>query len=328
MSEAQHVFEKLTPEFIMDAIESRGYRCDCRTLTLNSYENRVYQVGIEEGEPLIAKFYRPERWSDEQIIEEHRFCFELVEHELPVVAPLTGDQGESLFDYEGHRFALYPRQGGHAPEFDNLDNLLIMGRLLGRMHSIGATDSFKHRPSLDVETFGHKSVELIGEQFMPDDFKSNYQLLAKDLLQMVEERFATLPDVRTIRTHGDCHPGNILWRNDNPHLVDLDDARTAPAIQDVWMMLSGDRQRQTAQLAEIVDGYNEFFDFDPRELLLIEAFRSLRILHHTAWLARRWDDPTFPRHFPWFNTPRYWGEHILELREQIAALNEPVLQVM
>jgi Ser/Thr protein kinase RdoA (MazF antagonist) len=328
MSQVPHVFEKLTPEFIMDAIESRGYLCDCRTLTLNSYENRVYQVGIEEGEPLIAKFYRPQRWSDEQIIEEHEFCFELVEQELPVVAPLRGEQGESLFYYEGHRFALYPRQGGHAPEFDNLDNLLIMGRLLGRIHNIGSTSKFIHRPSLDIETFGHASVALIGEKFMPDEYKSNYLTLAADLLQGVEERFALYPDVRTIRTHGDCHPGNILWRNDIPNLVDLDDARTAPAIQDVWMMLSGDRARQTAQLAEIVDGYNEFFDFNPRELLLIEALRSLRILHHTAWLARRWDDPTFPRHFPWFNTPRYWGEHILELREQIAALNEPVLQVM
>lgn len=178
MNKLQHVFEKLTPEFIMDAIESRGYRCDCRTLTLNSYENRVYQVGIEDGEPLIAKFYRPERWSDEQIVEEHRFCFELIEQELPVVAPLKDEQGDSLFSYEGHRFALYPRQGGHAPEFDNLDNLLIMGRLLGRIHSIGATDQFRYRPSLDIETFGRKSVELIGERFISPEYKEHYRVLS------------------------------------------------------------------------------------------------------------------------------------------------------
>ncbi|MBE0501036.1 MAG: serine/threonine protein kinase [Desulfuromonadales bacterium] len=328
MSDTPHPFEKLTPEFIMDAIESRGYLCDCRTLTLNSYENRVYQIGIEEGVPLIAKFYRPGRWSDEQILEEHQFCFELVEQELPVVAPLRDAKGDSLFHYEGHRFALYLRQGGHAPEFDNLDNLLIMGRLLGRIHSIGSIRHFLHRPKLDIEIFGDASVELIGERFIPEEYKANYLALAADLLQGVRGKFASLADVRTIRTHGDCHPGNILWRNDIPNLVDLDDARTAPAIQDLWMMLSGDRERQTLQLAEIVDGYNEFFHFDRRELVLIEPLRSLRILHHTAWLARRWDDPTFPHHFPWFNTPRYWGEHILALREQIAALNEPVLQLI
>ena len=207
MSESAHVFEKLTPEFIMDAIESRGYRCDCRTLTLNSYENRVYQVGIEDGQPLIAKFYRPARWSDEQILEEHRFCFELVEQELPVVAPLRDAEGGSLFFYQGHRFALYPRQGGHAPEFDNLDNLLIMGRLLGRIHNIGSTGRFIHRPRLDIETFGTKSVALIGERFIAPEYRESYLTLAADLLQRVEERFALYPDVRTLRTHGDCHAG-------------------------------------------------------------------------------------------------------------------------
>lgn len=327
MTDKQHSFQALSPSYIMDAVESCGYVCDCRTLTLNSYENRVYQVGLEEGAPLIAKFYRPERWSVEQILEEHQFCFELVEHELPVVAPLVNDQGESLFVHGPYRFALFPRQGGHAPELDNLDNLLILGRLLGRIHSVGALRPFQHRPRLDCQSYGHDSVALISESFVPPETKANYDALTTDLLQAIETIFADTIDLRYLRAHGDCHGGNILWRDTAPHFVDFDDARMAPAIQDLWMMLSGDRGRQHAQLAELVEGYNEFFDFQPRELRLIEALRSLRMLYFSAWLASRWHDPTFPHHFAWFNTPRYWGDHILELREQIAALNEPLLQL-
>jgi len=323
-----HPFENLTPSFIMDAVESCGFLCDCRTFALNSYENRVYQVGIEAKEPLIVKFYRPQRWTDEQILEEHHFCFELAGNELPVVAPIVNDRGESLFHYQGFRFALYPRQGGHAPEFDNLDNLLIMGRTIGRMHAIAATGSFAHRPRIDCSTFGHDSVELISDRFILPEYKSNYDALSRDLLQILDEIFSRHTEIAFIRTHGDCHAGNVLWRYDAPHFVDFDDARSAPAIQDIWMMLSGDRARQTAQLAEIVDGYNEFYDFHPRELHLVEALRTLRILHYCAWLARRWEDPAFPHHFPWFNTTRYWGEHILQLREQMAALQEPPLEVM
>ena len=311
----------------MDAVESCGFLCDCRTFALNSYENRVYQVGIEEGEPLIVKFYRPERWSNEQSIEEHQFCFELAENELPVVAPIINDESESLFDYNGFRFAIYPRQGGHAPEFDNLDNLLILGRTLGRMHAIAAPGSFKYRPRIDCASFGHSSVELISEQFIIPEYKNSYNALTRDLLQALDEIFDRANETPLIRTHGDCHAGNILWRYTAPHFVDFDDARSAPAIQDIWMMLSGDRPRQTAQLAEIVEGYNEFYDFRPRELRLVEALRTLRILHYCAWLARRWDDPAFPHHFPWFNTTQYWGEHILQLREQISALQEPLLEV-
>jgi len=323
----QHPFEALTPSFIMDAVESCGFVCDCRTFALNSYENRVYQVGIEDSPPLIVKFYRPLRWSDAQILEEHQFCFELCDHELPVVAPLVNDRNESLFNCCGFRFALYPRQGGRAPEFDNLDNLLIMGRTLGRMHAVAATRPFEHRPQLDCASFGHASVALISEKFIPPEYHANYDALTRDLLQAIGELFDDCSETPLIRTHGDCHAGNVLWRNEAPHFVDFDDARTAPAIQDLWMMLSGDRPRQMAQLAEIVEGYNEFYDFRPHELRLIEALRSLRILHHSAWLARRWADPAFPHHFPWFNTVRYWGEQILQLREQIAALNEPPLQL-
>ncbi len=327
MPESPHPFQILTPSFIMDAVESQGFLCDCRTLALNSYENRVYQVGIEEGEPLIAKFYRPGRWSDAQIVEEHDFCSELAEHELPVVAPLRNATGESLFHHGGFRFALYPRQGGHAPEFDNLDNLLVLGRLLGRMHRIGAVRPFVHRPALDSKSFGHASVAFIVAHSLPEEYRESYLGVTGQLLEMVDAAVAGAGLIRPIRVHGDCHSGNILWRGDAPHFVDFDDARTAPAVQDLWMMLSGDRPRQTAQLEALLEGYREFFDFDPRELCLIEALRALRMLHHSAWLARRWKDPAFPAAFPWFNTVRYWGEQILALREQLAAIAEPALEL-
>jgi len=327
MHEKQHPFHTLTPNFIMDAVESQGYRCDCRTSALNSYENRVYQVGIEEGKPLIAKFYRPGRWSDAQIMEEHRFSLELAEHELSVVAPCLNEAGESLFHYRGFRFALYPRQGGHAPEFDNDENLLILGRMLGRIHSIGAVRPFEHRPALESRAFGYDSVALISERFIPQEYRVSYEAVTKQLLQAIDEAFASVPQLRYLRTHGDCHAGNILWRDDAPHFVDFDDARMAPAVQDLWMMLSGDRPRQLAQLAQLIKGYSEFRDFHPAELRLIEALRALRMLHYSAWLARRWDDPAFPIAFPWFNTVRYWGEHILQLREQLSALEEPPLEL-
>jgi Ser/Thr protein kinase RdoA (MazF antagonist) len=327
MPESPHPFQTLTPSFIMDAVESQGYRCDCRTSALNSYENRVYQVGVDEGQPLIAKFYRPGRWSDQQIIEEHQFCFELAEHELSVVAPSRNQAGESLFHFEGFRFALYPRQGGHAPEFDNDQNLVILGRMLGRIHSIGAIRPFEARPTLDSLSFGHQSVELINERFIPDEYRASYLAVTGQLLQAIDEIVAGVPQVRYIRSHGDCHAGNILWRDGAPHFVDFDDARMAPAVQDLWMMLSGERPRQLAQLAELIKGYREFYDFQPKELWLIEALRALRMLHYSAWLASRWEDPTFPRTFPWFNTVRYWGEHILQLREQLALLAEPPLEL-
>ena len=324
----EHPFDRLTPDFIMDAVESQGYRCDCRTFALNSYENRVYQVGIEDTEPIIAKFYRPDRWNDAQILEEHLLCFELTDHELPVVAPLKNSQDESLFEYNGFRFSLFPRQGGHAPELDNLHNLFTMGRLLGRIHLVGASRPFLQRPQLDSRSFGHESVKLISEQFIPAEYKAAYDSLTDDLLKAIDQIMARINNPRPIRVHGDCHSGNILWRNEAPHLVDFDDTRSAPAIQDLWMLLSGDRQRQMNQLSEIVEGYSEFYDFHPEELQLVEVLRTLRMLHYSAWLARRWEDPTFPRNFPWFNTPSYWGEHILELREQFAALQEEPLQLL
>lgn len=326
-SNTQHPFDALSPDFIMDAVESLGHHCDCRTYALNSYENRVYQVGVEDQPPLIVKFYRPDRWTDLQIQEEHDFCFELAEHELPVVVPLVDRKGHSLHRYGDFLFALYPRQGGHAPEFDNLDNLLTMGRMIGRMHAIGATRSFSHRPALTLASYGEESASLILNRFIPEDLKDVYRTLTDDLLNTLRQVFQDFGELTSIRTHCDCHSGNVLWRDDNPHFVDFDDARMAPAIQDLWMMLSGDRHRQRLQIAELVEGYDEFYGFSPRELVLIEPLRTLRMLHYSAWLANRWDDPAFPAHFPWFNSPQYWGEHILELREQYAILHEPPLEM-
>ena len=322
-----HPFDTLTPDLLIDAVESQGFLSDGGFLALNSYENRVYQIGIENKTPMIAKFYRPNRWTDEQIFEEHQFCFQLQEQELPVVCPWLNSEGKSISHHEGFRFALYERKGGRAPELDNLDNLFILGRLLGRFHGIGATQPFKFRPTLNVKNFGWDSYELISKDFMPKELSPAYDSLALDVLKAVDGILAGYGEIKNIRVHGDCHSGNILWRDDYPHFVDFDDARMAPAIQDIWMLLSGDREEQTAQITEIIQGYNEFYDFDYRQLRLIEVFRTLRIMHHSAWIARRWSDPAFPRAFSWFDSPRYWSDHILALREQLAALNEPPLEV-
>jgi Ser/Thr protein kinase RdoA (MazF antagonist) len=324
---SSHPFDALTPDLLIDAVESQGFVSDGRLIALNSYENRVYQIGIEGETPMIVKFYRPGRWTDDQIAEEHEFCFQLKEQELPVVCPWVNAQGDSLSHYSDFRFSLYERRGGRAPELDNLDNLFILGRLLGRFHGIGAAQPFVHRPTLDVDAFGRQSFQLISEQFISPELAPAYNSLATDVLARIDQILAGYGPVNNIRVHGDCHSGNVLWRNDNPHFVDFDDARMAPAVQDLWMLLSGDRQEQTMQMAELIEGYSEFYDFDYRELQLIEVLRTLRVMHHSAWIARRWSDPAFPRAFAWFDSPRYWSEHILILREQLAALNEPPLEV-
>ena len=322
-----HVFERLTPSLIFDAVERCGHITDGRLLALNSYENRVYQVGIDGKEPLIVKFYRPERWDYNQIKEEHQYCFELAQQELPVVCPLVDGRGESLHNNHDFKFSLYPRRGGYAPELDNLDNLLILGRLLGRFHAVGSSMDFKHRPKLDMDTFGWQSYDFISQYFMPPELSSAYETLARDLLDKCQKIIDDFDPINSIRVHGDCHSGNILWRDNNPHFVDFDDARMAPAVQDLWMLLSGDRQEQTAQIAQLVKGYSEFHHFNVGELALIEVFRTLRIMHHSAWIARRWQDPAFPRAFSWFGSVRYWSEHILMLREQYAALEEAPLNL-
>lgn len=319
-----HPFAALTPDLVLDAVESAGFLSDARVMALNSYENRVYQVGIEDQAPLIAKFYRPERWSDQAILEEHAFSFELVEAEVPVVAPISLN-GQSLFEHAGFRFALFERRGGHAPEPGNLDQMYRFGQLLGRLHAVASTQTFTHRETLDVANFGSASLATILEgQYVSKSLLPAYESVARDVLSLVEERFSQV-SYPLMRLHGDCHPGNLMYRDEVFHVVDLDDCRMGPAIQDLWMMLAGERQERLVQLSELVEGYNEFYDFNPNQLSLIEPLRALRILHHSAWIARRWDDPAFPKAFPWFAHERYWGDQILALREQLSALQEAPL---
>jgi Ser/Thr protein kinase RdoA (MazF antagonist) len=324
--ETSHPYSSLTPDLIMEAVDSLGLLCDGRLLALNSYENRVYQVGIDEESPLIAKFYRPERWSREQILEEHAFTLEMAALDIPVVPPIIHDD-QTLFHHAGFDFALYPRRGGHAPELDNLDNLVILGRHLGRIHRAGRQRPFGYRPTITIEDYGAHSHQFLLKSFIPEDLKEAYDTLCQDLLTRIRQIFHEVGAFQCLRLHGDCHAGNILWRDDLPNFVDFDDARMGPAIQDLWMMLSGDRMNQTLQLDALLEGYNEFAEFDFRELRLIESLRTLRLMHYNAWLGKRWDDPAFPKNFPWFNTPNFWSEHILELREQLALLDEPVLML-
>jgi len=322
----QQAFSTLGPDQVLDAVESMGYLCDGHLLALNSYENRVYQIGIEGQAPLIAKFYRPRRWSDAAILEEHAFTQSLSELEIPVVAPLGMDEGQSLFHVGLHRLAVFPRRGGRAPSLDDPLHLEQLGRFFARIHNLGAVQVFDHRSTIGIDNFGIQSYQyLLDSSFIPDSLRLAYRSLAEDLIKQIRSCYLRAGDVQQIRLHGDCHPGNILWTEAGPHIVDFDDACNGPAIQDLWMFLSGDRQYMTARLADLLAGYTEFRDFDPRELHLVEALRSLRMMHYAAWLARRWNDPAFPMAFPWFNTPRYWDEHILALREQAAMLDEPPL---
>ncbi len=325
---SEHPYSKLKPEHILDAIESLGYQCDGRINALNSYENRVYQIGVEDKHPIIAKFYRPDRWSEDQITEEHSFCFELANAEWPLVAPITHQKTESLHRYEHFFFTLFERAGGHAPELDDLDTLLVLGRSLGRLHAIGAERPFIHRPELTVLSYGIESREyLINNNCIPKSLLPAYDSLSQDLIKLIKALFEQV-DYKLIRLHGDCHPGNILWRDDKPTFVDFDDCRSGPAVQDLWMLLSGERKDRELQLDVILEGYEQFYEFNDSELILIEALRTLRMMHYAAWLAKRWADPAFPMAFPWFNTERYWGEHILELREQLAELQQAPLHRM
>ncbi|MCW8885565.1 MAG: serine/threonine protein kinase [Motiliproteus sp.] len=325
-----HPYESLTPDAVLDAVESLGYLSDARILALNSYENRVYQVGIEDqpAAPLIAKFYRPERWSEAQILEEHQFTQALLDGDLPVVPPIKDETGKSLHQHRQFSFALFLRRGGHAPELDNLDNLYILGRTMGRIHLIGQSQPFQHRPTIDIESFGHASRNyLLENRWLPEDQTYEYQRISEQLLEKIEDKFEQLENIKQIRLHGDCHPGNILWRESTPHFVDFDDCRMGPAIQDLWMLLSGDRNQQLLQINELIEGYEEFLPFNRAELNLVEPLRALRVMHYAAWLARRWEDPAFPTHFPWFNTHAYWMGHVMELQELCQAVDRPPLQV-
>ena len=317
-----HPYAALTPEVVLDAVAALGLRPDGRLLALSSYENRVYQIWLEEGPPVVAKFYRPGRWSEAQIDEEHAFAHELAEREIPVVAP------QSSSSFGGFRVAVYPRRGGRTPELGDPKTLEWIGRFLGRIHAVGAIRKFVHRESLTPQTFGHDPrAFLLKSALVPVDLIDAWKAITEQALQLVEACYARCPDAKAIRLHGDCHPGNILWTPEGPHFVDLDDSRMGPAVQDLWMLLSGDRASMSLQLREVLKGYEQFMEFDRGELNLLEALRTLRLIHYSAWIARRWDDPAFPAAFPWFNTQRYWQDRILELREQIALMQEEPLSV-
>ena len=315
-----HPYSRLTPDAVLNAVAAGGFSPDGRLLTLNSYENRVYQVWLDDDTVLVAKFYRPGRWSDAQIDEEHAFARELAEREIPVVAPLKS------LTFEGFRIALYPRRGGRTPELDDPATLEWIGRFIARIHAVGATRKFEFRDKLDAQSFGHEPrAFLLASHFVPAELLDAWQAVTEQALGAVERCYERAGDVRAIRLHGDCHPGNILWTHQGPHFVDLDDARMGPAMQDLWMLLSGDRASMTRQLGDVLRGYEDFAELDRRELHLLEALRTLRLIHYSAWIARRWDDPAFPAAFPWFNTQRYWQDRILELREQIALMQEEPL---
>jgi Ser/Thr protein kinase RdoA (MazF antagonist) len=329
MSAVLEPYAGLTPDCVLDAVESLGLRADGRLLALNSYENRVYQIGIDDAAPLVAKFYRPDRWSDAAILEEHAFVTELAEREIPAVPALTFGE-TTLHRHQGFRFAVFRRQGGCAPELDRRDTREWMGRFIGRIHAVGALVPYRERPTLDIVSFGEEPrAYLIAHGFLPADIAEVYRGVSAQALDGVRRCFERAGKVAQIRLHGDCHLGNVLWSegatDTGPHFVDFDDSRMGPAVQDLWMLLSGEREERVSQLADLLAGYEDFHEFDSRELYLIEGLRTLRLMHYAAWIARRWHDPAFPAAFPWFNTQRYWEERILELREQIALMDEPPL---
>ena len=322
-----HPFATLSPDRLLDLVEVLGLQPDGRLLALNSYENRVYQVGIEDSDPLILKVYRPSRWSTAALEEEHAFALELAGRDIPVVPPLIIN-GNTLHKHAGFHYALYPRRGGHAPELDDPDTREWLGRMLGRIHALGAVEPFAHRPALDPQRMGRESRDhILAQGLMPAHLLPAYQSLTDDLLIDIDAAFARAQGYAVIRLHGDCHPGNILWTDQGPHFVDLDDCINGPALQDLWMLLSGERAERAMQLSDVLAGYEDFHSFDLRELHLLEALRTLRLMSHAAWLARRWDDPAFPPAFPWFASGRFWEDHILALREQAAAMQEPPLSV-
>lgn len=309
-------YAELSPDVVLDAVDAADYATDGRLLALASYENRVYQIGIEDGAPLVAKFYRPGRWSDAAIAEEHAFALELADAELPVVAPLLID-GATLLRHAGFRYALYPRRGGRAPELESAEHLAWMGRLLARLHGVGGRARFRERGAIDTDSFIREAARaVLASGLLPERLADTYRLRADALATTIDARFAAIEPAR-IRLHGDCHAGNVLWTDTGPHFVDLDDARTGPAVQDLWMLAPSPRA-----LDSLLEGYAEFRDFDPRELALIEALRTMRQLHWAGWVAVRWHDPAFPRAFGYVGEARWWEQHLNDLAEAQSRLND------
>ena len=333
-----HPFSLLTPDLVLDALDSVGLMGDGRLTALSSYENRVYQAMLENGQRVVAKFYRPGRWTDAQIQEEHDFAAELMAEEVPAIGPLAL-QGRTLHHHEGFAFSVSPWRGGRMPELQDFEVLEWIGRFLGRIHTVGAATPFEHRPTLDTQTFGVEPQQwLMEHHIIPLDTQSAWAAACKKAIDLIAEKCVldcatgeiSSQTATYLRLHGDCHPGNILWTPEGqpgagPHFVDLDDARMGPAVQDLWMLMSGERAQRTQQLGALLDGYEQIRPFDRRELVLIEPLRTLRLIHYSAWLARRWEDPIFPRTFPWFGSSDYWRGQVDMLHEQLEAMQEPPL---
>ncbi len=320
-------FSALTPDLIIDGLESAGFVVESGLLALNSYENRVYQFHDDQRVKYVTKFYRPQRWQLDKIHEEHQFSFELAEQELPIVAPLQVN-GKSLFEYEGYYFTVFPCRGGRIFEVDNLDQLEWMGRFIGRIHAVSSQAHFKHRPSFNTDELLLQAREsILQSNYVPRGLLTAFTVILDQVITLAVDQYLPAKSMTQIRLHGDCHAGNILWRDEGPHFVDLDDCRTGPAIQDLWMMLSGDRKQQLLQLDTLLMGYDEFFTFETEQLILIESLRTMRLVNYMAWLCKRWQDPAFPQNFPWFNTEKYWEQQILMLKEQMSVLQQPPLSL-
>ncbi|MCM0612733.1 serine/threonine protein kinase [Marinobacter sediminum] len=328
LATSPHPYDSLKPDTILDAMEEAGFAVSGRLFALNSYENRVYQVGLDEGPPVIAKFYRPGRWTESQIREEHEFTLELLDADIPVVAPLAMPSGDTLGQHGDFFFAVFSQRGGQAPDVSVTDTLYRLGQWLGQLHNIGAKKPFEHRPRFSLlEGIEANNRLLIKGNWIPQDLRPAWDSLIPDLIRYCGACIDDTGPVESLRLHGDCHAGNILCRDEQMLFVDLDDCRSGPAIQDMWLLLNGEDSERGAQLGELLEGYEMFRDFNRRERHLIEPLRCYRQIAHCAWLAKRWDDPAFPRFFPWFAQPRFWSDQVLSLREQLAALQAPSISL-